>query len=46
MTIAGGGYHSLGLRVCPFAPAGDWNDDCKVNSGDIAITAENWLIDC
>jgi probable HAF family extracellular repeat protein len=31
---------------CPYALAGDVNDDCRVDFRDVAILAENWLVDC
>ena len=31
---------------CPFALAGDLNNDCKVNFLDFVIIAQNWLTDC
>jgi hypothetical protein len=34
------------VQICEYALAGDLNNDCKVNFGDFAIMAENWLIDC
>ncbi|MHC4648736.1 MAG: hypothetical protein ACYTBJ_25040 [Planctomycetota bacterium] len=43
-TIAVGWYHSLGLKGCRFALAGDLNDDCGVDFRDVAIVAQNWLI--
>jgi len=32
--------------ICPFEIAGDLNDDCRVDFGDLAIMASNWLTDC
>jgi len=31
---------------CPFDLAGDLNGDCRVDWLDIAVIAENWLVDC
>ena len=48
VTIVAGGSKSLALRrgPCQYVLAVDLNDDCKVNLADLAIMAENWLIDC
>lgn len=32
--------------LCPYKLAGDANGDCKVDLADLALMAENWLIDC
>ncbi|KKK70867.1 hypothetical protein LCGC14_2919660 [marine sediment metagenome] len=45
-AIAGGGYHSLGLKGCLYKLIGDNNNDCRVDLLDFASMAENWLIDC
>jgi hypothetical protein len=47
VAIAAGGYHSLAIKEsCQYALAGDLNGDCRVDLGDLAIMAANWLIDC
>ena len=46
-AIAMGGWHSLGLKTtCLYKLIGDNNNDCKVDLLDLALVAENWLIDC
>jgi len=32
--------------LCPYALAGDANNDCKVDMLDLALMAQNWLVDC
>jgi len=44
-AVAAGGYHSLGIKVCQYKLAGDFNDDCEVDLYDFAEMAPNWLID-
>ena len=48
IAIAAGGNRSLALRKgpCQYVLAGDLNDDCGVNTADLAIMAASWLIDC
>jgi N-acetylneuraminic acid mutarotase len=31
---------------CPYDLLGDLNNDCRVDFLDIALTAQNWLVDC
>ncbi len=36
----------LSVCISRSAFAGDLNEDCRVDFGDFAAVAENWLIDC
>ncbi len=45
-AITAGFGHSLGLKGCLFALAGDMNNDCMVDLSDIAMLAGNWLVNC
>lgn len=43
------GFWSIGILSaydCPYQLAGDLNEDCRVNLVDLAIMAQNWLVDC
>jgi hypothetical protein len=47
VAIAAGLDYSLAIReACQYVLTGDLNDDCRVNLADLAVMAENWLIDC
>ena len=52
LTIVGYGINPSGYdeawiaTLCVYVLAGDMNDDCKVDLLDIALMANNWLIDC
>ena len=47
IAIAAGHSRGLAIRkVCSYLLAGDVNDDCRFDMADLAIMAENWLIDC
>ena len=34
------------VRLCDYFIIGDLNYDCKVNLADLALMANNWLVDC
>ena len=36
-------YDVTGEKICLNPPAEDLNGDCKVDLGDFAVLAENWL---
>ena len=33
-------------QECSFVLAGDMNDDCRFDLSDVALMAQNWLLDC
>lgn len=37
---------AVSAENCVYYLDGDFNSDCKVNFGDFAVFAKNWLIDC
>jgi len=44
IAIAGGGFYSLAIRdVCSDPPAGDLDDDCRVDMVDFAILGDTWM---
>jgi hypothetical protein len=52
MTDILGGYQIMvALKTdsgpdCLFKVVGDLNDDCKVDAADLALMADNWLVNC
>ena len=43
VAIAAGWRHSLAIKGCRYALAGDINDDCRVDLEDVRLMAEDWL---
>jgi hypothetical protein len=37
---------SLMQTACPYEIEGDLDNNCRVDLGDVALLAVNWLIDC
>ena len=47
LIILSAGFCPLTMAAdCHFYLPGDWNNDCLVDLGDLAVVAEHWLIDC